>query len=193
MIAASSPITPEELLSMPDGDAYELVGGKLRERAVGYKSGRVGGELLFLLLQYVRQHGLGRVANADASFQCFPDDPGKVRRPDISYLSFATLPRDQEPTGHCRVAPDLAVEVISPNDVFEEVTQKAAEYLDAGVKRVWVVDPATEKVYVHQPGGGRILTNRDELTGDDALPGFSCRVSDLFALGPTSSSMTDKQ
>jgi Uma2 family endonuclease len=190
MIAASNPITPEQLLRMPDGDLYELVGGKLKERNLGFKSGRVGGKLLFLLAQYVDQHQLGRVANADASFQCYPDDPGKVRRPDISYLSFATLPPDQEPTGHCLVAPDLAVEVNSPNDIFEDVAFKAGEYLAAGVKLVWVVDPLTEKVYVYSPGGsGRILSNRDELTGESVLPGFTCRVSDLFAIGsPTSTS-----
>ena len=182
MIAASTPITPEQLLRMPDGDLYELVAGKLKERNLGYKSGRVSGQLLYLLLQYVREHNLGRVANADASFQCYPDDPTKVRRPDISYLSFATLPPDQEPTGHCRVAPDLAVEVNSPNDVFEDVAFKAGEYLAAGVKLVWVVDPLTETVYVYSPGGGgRILTNRDELTGEEVLPGFACPVSELFA------------
>ncbi|WP_425618468.1 Uma2 family endonuclease [Anatilimnocola sp. NA78] len=188
MIAESSPITPEQLLRMPDGDAYELVGGKLKERGVGYKSGRVSATLLFLLSQYVYQHELGRVANADASFQCYLDEPGKVRRPDISYLCFATLPPDQEPTGHCRVPPDLAVEVNSPNDIFEEVAQKAAEYLAAGTKLVWVVDPATQMVYVYWPGGGRILTNRDELNGEAILPGFACHVSDLFVIGPARSS-----
>lgn len=188
MIAASNPITPEQLLLMPEGDGYELVGGKLKERIVGYKSARVGAELLLLLLQFAKQHHLGRVANADGSFQCYPDDPNKVRRPDISYISFATLPPDQEPTGHCRVPPDLAVEIISPNDVFEEVMQKAVEYLNAGVKRVWVVDPATQMVQIFRPGGGEILTNRDSLSGEDVLPGFSCRVSDLFTVGPSAAS-----
>lgn len=188
MIAAKNPITPEQLLRMPDGDQYELVDGKLKERMAGYKSARVGAKLTSLLLQYAELHNLGRIANSDASFQCYSDDPNKVRRPDISYVSFAALPRDQEPTGHCRIAPELAVEVISPNDVFEEVAQKAAEYLSAGVKQVWLIDPSTEMVYVHHAGGGRILTNRDELNGADVLPGFCCRVSDLFAIGTSQDS-----
>lgn len=188
MIAPSNPISPEQLLSMPDGDAYELVGGQLKERSVGFKSARVGAKLLRILSIYVEANSLGWVVNPEAGFQCYPDDPNKVRRPDISYLSFATLPPDQEPTGHCRVPPDLAVEVNSPNDIFEEVAQKVAEYLAAGVRLVWVVDPATQMVYVHWRGGGRILTNQDELTGEEVLPGFVCRVSDLFAVGSSRSS-----
>src|SRR5687767_329856 len=99
MIAATNPITPEQLLSMPDGDLYELVDGKLKERIVGYKSARVGGKLLTLLLNYAEAHNLGRVANSDAGFQCYPDDPSKVRKPDISFVSFERLPADQEPVG----------------------------------------------------------------------------------------------
>lgn len=182
MIAPSNPITPEHFLKMPDAKHFELVDGKLKERAVGFKSARIGATILRILSYYVQHNGLGWVVNPEASFQCYPDDPGKVRRPDISYLSFATLPPDQEPSGHCRVAPDLAVEVNSPNDIFEEVAQKVTEYLAAGVKLVWVVDPLTEMVYVYWPGGGRILTNRDQLTGEDVLPGFACPVSELFMI-----------
>lgn len=183
MIAPTNPVTPDHLLRMPEAEHFELVGGKLKERTVGFKSARVGAKLLRLLSVYVESKALGWVLNPDASFQCYPDDPNKVRRPDISFLSFATLPRDQEPTGHCRVPPELAVEIISPHDVFEEVIQKAVEYLNAGVRIVWVVDPATQIVQIFRPGGGEILTNRDMLTGEDIIPGFSCRVSEIFAIG----------
>jgi Uma2 family endonuclease len=105
----------------------------------------------------------------------------KVRKPDAAYISFTRLPQDQEPEGNCRVAPDIAVEVISPNDVFEDVTGKVEEYLAAGVPIVWVVDPQTRRILVYHRDGGRILTDKDELSGENVLPGFSCQVQAVFS------------
>ena len=88
-----------------------------------------------------------------------------------------------EPEGYATIAPDLAVEVISPNDLFEEIAEKVQEYLSAGVRLVWVVDTATQPVHVHRPdGSGTILRAQDELTGEDVLPRFRTRVGDVFLL-----------
>lgn len=179
---AQTKYTPEALLSMPDGDQYELVDGELVERQMGFRSSRIGGQLFKFLAMHCDQHQLGWVLPSDAGYQCFPDDPGKVRKPDISFIQAARLAAEDEPEGWARIAPDLAVEVVSPNDLFEAVSIKVREYLAAGVRLVWVIDTATQMVYVYPNGRrGEILTHDDELSGGDVVEGFQCRVAGLFA------------
>ena len=85
--------------------------------------------------------------------------------------------------GHCRIAPNLAVEVISPNDSYEEVEEKVREYLAANVELVWVINPATRSVRVHRADGSVTdLDENSELDGENVVPGFRCRVCDLFAV-----------
>ncbi len=118
---------------------------------------------------------------ADASYQCFADDPTKVRKPDVSFIQASRLPASERPTGHCQIAPDLAVEVVSPNDLFEDVSRKVEEYLAAGVRLVWVIDPKAERVFIYrQDESATILTNKDSLDGEDVVPGFLCAIADLF-------------
>ena len=174
-------VTPEELLEMADGDNFELVDGRLVERQMGWRASRIGGEILWLLKTHCRQQDLGWVAPADASYQCFPADPAMVRKPDVSFIRRERLHEDEEPEGHCPIAPDLAVEVISPNELYYEVEDKIADYFSAGVRLVWVVNPATRSVRVHRRDGTNSdLAETDELTGEDVLPGFRCRVSEIF-------------
>src|SRR5262249_3516105 len=144
--------TPDDLLAMPDGDRYELVDGELLEPNVGTKSQWIGGRLARFLGNFAEDRGLGWVIS-EGSFQCFLDDPGKVRRPAIAFVTGGRFPGGQIPEGHCRIAPDLAVEVVSPNDTYSEVEEKVQEYLRAGVRLVWVVDPPTKSVRVHRPDG----------------------------------------
>jgi Uma2 family endonuclease len=88
---------------------------------------------------------------------------------------------DEPPEGYITIAPDLVVEVVSPNDLYYEVDRKVEEYLDAGVQLVWVINPDTRSVQVYVPGSGVTrLDDSQELTGRDVLPGFACRVGDLF-------------
>ena len=124
-----------------------------------------------------------RAAPADASYQCYPDDPRKVRRPDVSFIRADRLPAEEDREGHCRIAPDLAVEVISPNDLYTDVDEKVEEYLAAGVRQVWVLNPSTRTLRVHRCDGTQnYLREQDELTGEDVVPGFRCRVGALFAI-----------
>ena len=174
-------VTPEQLLEMPDGDNFELVDGRLVERDMGWRSSRIGGRVFRILDVYCEQRGLGWVAPADASYQCFPDDPGMVRKPDVSFIRRERLREEEEPEGHCPIAPDLAVEVISPNELYYQVEEKIADYFSAGIPLVWVVNPATRSVRVHRRDGTiSDLAEADELTGEDVIPGFGCRVSDIF-------------
>lgn len=134
-----------------------------------------------MLIDHVEKHSLGWINGADAGYQCFADDPSKVRKPDVSFIRGERLSVADEPSGHCTIAPDLAVEVVSPNDEFSRVSTKVHEYLDAGVSLVWVVDPVGEEVLVYRQAGTRaFLTGKDYLDGEDVVPGFRCRIGDLF-------------
>lgn len=134
-----------------------------------------------LLGDFVEGRRLGWTPSSECGYQCFPDDPRKVRKPDASFITGARLSADQLNEGHVKIPPDLAVEVVSPHDLFGEVQRKVGEYLRAGVRLVWVVAPEERTVLVHRPDGtASRLEEEDELSGEAVLPGFSCRVGDLF-------------
>jgi Uma2 family endonuclease len=173
---------PEDLLTMPGGENFELVNGRLVERQVGLLAGWVGGELLRLLGNHCRQHRLGWIfPGGDAGYQGFPGSPRTVRKPDVSFVRHGRFDEDRVPDGYARLAPDLAAEVISPNDEYEEVVEKIEEYLRAGVHLVWVISPRNHIVHVYRANGSvHVLRENDELDGEDVVPGFRCPVRDLF-------------
>lgn len=174
-------ITPDELLELSDSKRYELVDGQLEEKEVSYLSSLIGIEVAFQLRRFLDVHPLGTVTGSDASFQCFEDEPLQVRRPDVAFLAQGRLPIEELARGHVTVAPDLAVEVVSPNDYVYELNKKVQEYLRAGVRLVWVIDPENRTLVVHR--ANRTLAEfqpEDELTGEDVIPGFRCLVKDFF-------------
>jgi Uma2 family endonuclease len=183
--AVKTRYTPEDLLRMPDGDRYELVDGQLVELNVSTWSSYVAGLIFQTLFAFCRQHRLGWVFPPDTSFQCFPQATEMVRKPDVAFIRLGRLSLQQASEGHCPVVPDLAVEVLSPNDTAYEVDAKVRLYLDAGVRLVWVVNPQQRTVEVHRPTSlGSILREQDDLTGEDVVPGFGCRVGDFFEPPP---------
>jgi Uma2 family endonuclease len=110
-----------------------------------------------------------------------------VRKPDVSFIRRGRLPDERLPKGHVTIPPDLAVEVLSPNDLADEVDEKVKEYLEAGVLVVWVVFPKTRTVQIHRADGPIVkLTETDELSGEEVLPGFRCRVGEIFPPQPGS-------
>ncbi|MBW3542467.1 MAG: Uma2 family endonuclease [Planctomycetes bacterium] len=183
--ALQTAFTPEDLLRLPDdGKVYELVDGQLVEKGMGAKSSWVGGKI-HARLNAQEELGHGWAFPADTGFQCFSDDQRKVRKPDAAFIRRGRLPAEQLPEGFFRIAPNIAAEVVSPNDLFYEVEEKVAEYLAAGVELVWVANPANRTIYVHQADARTLqLTENDELTGGNVLPEFRCRVGDLFPPAP---------
>lgn len=182
---AALPITPEDLLRMPDeGRGYELVDGELKELNVSYLSSFVAGRAFARINMYVEQGNSGWVSPEGTSFQCFPDDPNKVRRADTAFHRLDRLTTEQARSeGHCTVVPDLVVEVVSPNDLAYEVNAKRIEWLDAGAKLVWVIHPEQQTIHAyHADGTVRLFTRNDTLTGEPVLPDFRVAVADLFRL-----------
>lgn len=173
-------ITPEELLKLPEGERYELVDGELVEGTMSFESVWIATLLCLKLNEFVLPLSLGFVAGDGLGYQCF-EDPDKVRRPDASFVRIGRLTLAQFESGHCQIAPDLAVEVVSPNDLFADIERKANEYLSAGVRLVWVLNPETQTILVYRPDGSMAhLSAKDELEGESVLPGFRCAVRSLF-------------
>jgi len=180
-VATGARLTPEDLLAMPDEKSYELVGGRLVERKMGLESSWVGGRLLSRLDRFCEEHGLGWVFNADNGYECFPHDPGLVRRPDVSFIRFGRLPGEVLPKGWAKIPPDLAVEAILPNDTAYELDAKLEDYRKAGVPLVWVINPNARTVRIHR-GDGSVgyLREDDEISGEEIIPGFRCPVREIL-------------
>ena len=178
---ATAPYTAEDLLALPDEKRFELVDGDLVETNVSTLSSWVGGRTYRLIAGFVEDHGLGVVWPADCGLQCFADDPHRVRKPDTMFIDAKRYPLGQLSEGYLREVPDLVVEVLSPNDKAVDIDRKVGEYLDAGIRLVWVILPEAHTVRVHRgDGSGLWLKSDGELSGEDVIPGFRCRVADLF-------------
>lgn len=179
----AEPITPEDLLAMPNEVDYELVNGELVERQMGAESSWIAGNLFGLITLFYQGRSPGHLFISDCGYQCYADDRNKVRKPDLSFVRKGRFPKGRLPQGYIRIPPDLAVEVLSPNDLADEAEAKVEEYLDAGVQLVWVVSPKAETVTVYRADRSAVkLHDEDELSGENVLPGFRCNVSDLFVV-----------
>ena len=179
-------MTPERLLSMPDGKNYELIDGELVERKMSVLSGVVASRTNRLIGNFCEQHSLGWVLDSEVGFQCFAWKPNRVRRADVSFIAAERYSLDQlSREGYSTIPPDLAVEVISPNDLAQELDEKLEDYLRAGVKLIWVISPETRTLQVYYPDGtSRRLHEGDEVSGDNVIPGFRCLVAALFPATP---------
>lgn len=173
--------TPEDLLRLPDSNGIELIDGELVEKPMSFMSSRVAIRLVERLGPYCSASGIGEVMGADLGYQCFPWAPKVVRKADVSMIRAGRITADIWEEGFATIAPDLAAEVTSPNELAYDVDRKVEEYLRAGVALVWVVNPQEHVVMVYRKDGSTSrLRDSDELDGEDVVPGFRCRVSELF-------------
>ena len=170
-----------EQLPEEDGHWVELVEGRLvREPRPNAEHSWLTTKLSALILAYTEKNRLG-LTLAEPGF-LLSDDPPTVRGPDIAFISRRNLPVGGFPHTFWRVPPDLAVEVVSPSNTRAEIREKVLEYLAAGARLVWVVDPRTRSVTAYRSRTDvRQVTGADTLDGHDVLPGFRLRVADLFA------------
>jgi Uma2 family endonuclease len=170
--------TDEELMALPDDGKYELVDGELiHVSPAGARHGDVVAELLARMRLFVKERRIGRVFDGQTGFR-LPD--GNLRSPDISFVATVRLPGGV-PAGFLHVAPDLAVEVLSPTDRAGDLAHKVGEYLAVGVRLLWVIDPEKGTAVVYRPGASPRTVRKDgALDGEDVVPGFSCTLAGLF-------------
>ncbi len=173
--------TADELLRLPRGkNSYELIRGELKTMApAGYEHGKLAMEFATLLNIHVKANKLGQVTAAETGFK-LTTNPDTVRAPDAAFISQQRLDEVGPVQGYWPGAPDLAVEVISPNDLYTEVSEKVTEWLKAGSKMVVVINPRTEQVLVHMPGDVNVLEGDDTLDGGDVVPGWQLPIKELF-------------
>lgn len=175
-------LTAEQLWELPDvpGKRFELIDGELVEMpAAGMLHGLIVGIVYRLLAAAAGEHG--RYAFGDGVGYVLARRPDVVRVPDASYVAAENVPEGGIPLGFGPFAPDLAVEVVSPNDRAGEVHAKVREYLDAGTRLVWVLWPGTRGVTVTTADGmSRELGPDDVSDGGVVLPGLQVPVVDLF-------------
>lgn len=173
-------LTANDLVRLqPPNKRSELVRGVLivREPA-GFRHGDVAMNLAIAIGQFVRASNLGRVLAAETGFRIFTD-PDTVRAPDVAFVRIDRIP-DPMPHGFAPFAPDLAVEVLSPDDRPGDVLEKVADWLTAGTRLVWVVDPDRRLAAVYRMDGSLSLISEDgALSGEDVLPGFTCPLSEV--------------
>ncbi len=181
-VLAKKLITAEEFLRMPDppdGSKQELVRGEvITMPPPGGMHGVSCSKTDRRIGNFVDQHQLGNVTCNDTGF-IVGRDPDTVRGPDVAFWSKERLPT--VPVGYMDMAPDLAVEVLSPSNTSKMIRAKLQEYFAKGVRMVWVVAPEDRTVTIYRSADeGRVLHESAMISGEDVLPEFTCRVSDLL-------------
>jgi Uma2 family endonuclease len=171
--------TAEEFEALPyDGHEYELINGQPKEMsAPSTRHGKITAKLVISLGIFMEKNPLGEILTGSATVLNSKSAP----RPDVAFIREKRMAGTDYDTAFPG-APDLAVEVISPSDIWFEIQDKIGEYLQAGVQLVWLIDPRSKLVFAYHPGDLKPLTLdvNDELDGEDVIPGFKLKVSELF-------------
>ena len=174
-------VTADDLLHVHIADKrVELVRGVLVvSEPPGYLHGEVTARLARILGNYAEAQALGTVLAGDAGFK-LAASPDTVRGPDVAFVRRERLPQPS-PAGFAALAPDLVVEILSSGDRAGEVLAKVADWLSAGTRLVWVVDPERRLARVYRPDGSETIVPPDgQLDGEDVLPGFVCPLGGLM-------------
>ena len=166
---------------LPEDVLTEVVNGEVVEKVVSIQAARIAGRLNTRLDTYLEGRGLGTVV-PEAMFVL--DPAGRLkRRPDVAFVPAERWPVDRPvpDEGDWEIAPDLAVEVVSPGDTYNEVEEKVEQWLGAGTRAVWIVKPRRRSVTIYRSMTDVTrLSESDELDGGEVVPGFRCKVSEIF-------------
>lgn len=175
-------LTADALAANHPPHPCELVGGRVvAVSPAGAPHTMVVGHVIRALSAWVAAHDLGLVTSGEGGYWV-RRDPDTVRAPDVAFLSHASLARwEAAGTTYFPSAPDLAVEVLSPDDRWVDVEQKVADYFAGQGLAVWVLNPVSRTVHAFsEPGRVTVSTEGEALDGGDVLPGFSTPVASLF-------------
>lgn len=173
--------TERDLESCPEDQSrlVELVEGTLVEKPMGNFESHLALVLAQMLLNFLDKHNLGILLGPDSILRY---RAGLIRKPDVSFFSWRHFPSRKLPrTWSLKLAPDLAVEILSPSNTRREMERKRQECFAAGTRLVWEIDPRSRKVAVYtSPERCATIDEKGTLDGGKVLPGFKLRVKDLF-------------
>jgi Uma2 family endonuclease len=177
----AQPITGEVLFKMGNIGRAELIRGEIiRMSPTGYSHGYVEFNIGGILRDFVRQYKLGRVLGGEVGVYT-RRNPDTVRAADIAFISKVRMAQVKSHS-YLDVAPELIVEVLSPDDSWSDLMEKLEEYFAIGVQMIWVADPRRQLVFVyHSLTEVERFTSGNELSGGQVLPGFKVSVAELFA------------
>jgi Uma2 family endonuclease len=174
-------VAAEGAQSEDNGRHQDVGDDRSGDRNMGAQTSQVALNVMSLVRLHASERKLGKTFGPDCGYQLPGDDPGRSRFPGGSFVARGRLPEDRTPKGELTIAPDFALEVVSPSDSAYEVEQKRVVYLRAGVHLLWVVYPPTRAVFVYRPRGlVAVLGPADTLSDEDVLPGFACSVARFF-------------
>lgn len=176
-------LSADELLALPDdGYRYELVKGELKKASPpGEQHSILVVRLTLSLGAHVEANRLGQVYAGEPGIK-LSSNPDTVRAPDVAFVRQERLEALPPGTGHREEAPDLVVEVVSPSDLYTDVDEEVAQWLEAGVRVVLVVNPRNRSVSVYRsPYEMKRVTGRDVIDGEDVVPGWQLGLEQLFA------------
>ena len=173
--------TEKDVLALLREDRLcELVDGVLVEKTMGYEESALAVRIAAILDAFVKARRLGVVAGADGLLRLAK---GLVRIPDVSFVNRSRLPRGRPRRPIPKLAPNLAVEVLSEGNTDQEMARKLREYFDSGVEIVWIFDPPVRTVRVYTSlHRSRVLNESQTLTGGAVLPGFRVRLAEIFSV-----------
>ena len=175
-------MTADEMLRLPDdGFRYELVKGELRKMPpAGHEHGSVAMNASISLGRHIKENRLGKIFAAETGF-ILAQHPDTVRAPDAAFIRKERLGEGQGVKGYWPGPPDLAIEVVSPDDTYAEVQEKALTWLEAGSLMVLVINPRKRPVTVYRSLSDIvILTENDTLDGGEVVPGWTLPVREIF-------------
>jgi len=182
-MAAQTLLTVDEYLDLPveEGPRYELDEGRLVEMASPtIEHGACQARLAHLLIVYKTQSKLSILVSIHAEF-VLSDDPPVARQPDVCVILPETASRLEYVRGAYRGRPELAIEVVSKNDVAAELNRKVNQYLLAGVQAVWIFYPDTRHVMIYRANGEiKLLRSGDDIEEPHLFPGLRIPVAEVF-------------
>jgi len=181
MSAATKQMTLDDYARFAENGRYEFVDGALLERKMSNKSSGVGGRIFALLLDFSRRHGRGSARPDNTAYRCFPGDPTRVRKPDVSWIAAARWSPSLLDSTYIEIAPDLVVEVVSPNDRAAYLRRKVKHFFEAGTQEAWIVFPDDQSVERHFPNAPpRTYSGDEPFDASPLIPGFTWKLADVL-------------
>lgn len=181
LLAQSPLMTVQQFMARPDARDYELINGRLVERqSMGARASYIAAQISHAIVGFNKQKPLGWPFDSETVYRCF-GAAQTGRRFDVSFIRFGRLPGERLPDADVRIPPDLAVEVVSPNDLAYEVDDKVALYLSAGIPLIWLAYPESRTIVVVRADRSSVRVEHNEaISGENILPGFLAPVGGFF-------------